>query len=84
MAERPSGAGYRRDRDVADGITRRAGYRAQAAETLARGGPERPTDEELGIIKANDTAGRIASDANEEIRSKLSRLMSRFGRRGKK
>ena len=63
---------------------RRAGYRAKAAETVARGGPERPTDEELGIIKTDDTAGKIAADAGQEIRSGLGRLMSRFGRRGKK
>lgn len=63
---------------------RRAGYRAQAAETVARGGPVRPTDEELGIIKTDDTVGRIAADASQEIRSRLSRLTSRFGRRGKK
>ena len=30
---------------------RRAGYRAQAAQTVAPGGPVRATDEELGIIK---------------------------------
>jgi hypothetical protein len=63
---------------------RRAGYRAEAAETVARGGPVRPSDEELGIIKTDDTAGRIAADASQEIRSRLSRLMPRFGRRGKK
>jgi len=63
---------------------RRAGYRSQAAETVARGGPVRPTDEELGIIKTDDTVGRIAADASHEIRSRLSRLTSRFGRRGKK
>jgi len=63
---------------------RRAGYRAQAAETVARGGPVRPADEELGIIKTSDTAGRIAADASREIRSRLSRLTSRFGRRRKK
>jgi hypothetical protein len=43
-----------------------------------------PTDEELGIIKTDDTAGRIAADASQEIRSGLSRLLSRFGRRGRK
>jgi hypothetical protein len=63
---------------------RREGYRAHAAETVARGGPVRPTDEELGIIKTDDTVGRIAADASQEVRSKLSRLMSRFGRGGKK
>ncbi len=63
---------------------RRAGYRAQAAETVARGGPVRPTEEELGIIKTDDTVGRIAADATQEIRSRLSRLTSRFVRRGKK
>ncbi len=63
---------------------RRAGYRAEAAETVARGGPERPTDEELGIIKTDDTVGRIAADASQEIQSRLSRLMSRFGRRGRR
>ncbi len=62
----------------------RAGHRAEAAETVARGGPARATDEELGIIKTDDTVGRIAADASEEIRSKLRRLMSRFGRGGKK
>ena len=44
----------------------------------------RPTDEELGIIKTDDTVGRIADDASQEIRSGLSRLISRFGRGGKK
>ena len=63
---------------------RRAGYRAEAAGTVARGGPTRPTDEDLGIIKTDDTTGRIAADASREIRSSLSRLMSRFGRRGKR
>ena len=63
---------------------RRAGYRAEAAETVARGGPERPTDEQLGIIKTDDTVGRIAADASREIQSRLSRLVSRFGRRGRK
>ena len=63
---------------------RRAGYRAESAETVARGGPVRPTDEELGIIKTDDTVGRIAADASQEARSSLSRLMSRFGRSGKK
>jgi hypothetical protein len=58
---------------------RRAGYRAKAAETVARGGPVRPTDEELGIIKTDDTVGRIAGDASQEMRSGLRRLMSRFG-----
>jgi hypothetical protein len=63
---------------------RRAGYRAKAAETVARGGPLRATDEELGIIKTDDTVGRIAADASQEVRSRFSRLMSRFGRPGKK
>jgi hypothetical protein len=63
---------------------RRAGYRAQAAETVARGGPVRPTDEELGTIKTDDTVGSVAADAGQEMRSGLRRLTSRFGRRGKK
>ena len=63
---------------------RRAGYRAHATETVARGGPAHATDEELGIIKTDDTVGRIAGDASQEIRSRLGRLMSRFGRGGKK
>ena len=57
----------------------RAGYRAEARATVARGGPVRPTDEELGIIKTDDTVGRIAADT-EAVWSRLSRLMSRFGR----
>jgi hypothetical protein len=63
---------------------RRAGYRSEAAETVARGGPARATDEELGITKTDDTVGRIAADASQEIQSRLKRLMSRFARRGKK
>jgi hypothetical protein len=63
---------------------RRAGYRAKAAETVARGGPERPTDEQLGIIKTDDTVGKIAADAGQEVRGTLSRLMSRIGRGRKK
>jgi hypothetical protein len=63
---------------------RRAEYRARASETVARGGPTRPTDEELGIIKTDDTIGSIAADASEEIRGTLGRLMSRFRRGGKK
>jgi hypothetical protein len=62
---------------------RRAGYLAEAAETVDRGGPVRPTDEELGIIKTDDTVSRIAANASQEIRSRLSRLTSRFGRRRK-
>jgi hypothetical protein len=63
---------------------RRAGYRTAAGKTVARGGPARSTDEELGIIKTDDTIGRIAADASQEIQSRLSRLMSRLGRGGKK
>jgi hypothetical protein len=63
---------------------RRAGYREEAAETIARGGPKHATDDELGIIKTDDTVGKIAADASQEIGSRLSRLMSRFRRGGKK
>ena len=63
---------------------RRAGYRAEAAETVARGGPARATDKELGVIKTDDTVGKIAADASQEIGSRLSRAMSRFRRGGKK
>ena len=63
---------------------RRAGFRADAAETVARGGPAHATDEELGIIKTDDTVGRIAADASQEIQSRLGRLMSRLRRGGKK
>jgi hypothetical protein len=62
---------------------RRAGYRAQAAETVARGGPRHATDEELGIVKTDDTVGKIAADASHEIGSRLSRVAARF-RRGRK
>jgi hypothetical protein len=63
---------------------RRAAYRADASASVARGGPAPATDEELGIIKTDDTVGKIAADAGQEIGSRLSRLMSRFRRRGKK
>lgn len=63
---------------------RRAGYRAETAETVARGGPTRATDEDLGIIKTDDTLGKIAADASQKIGSRLRRMISRFRRRGKK
>jgi hypothetical protein len=63
---------------------RRAGYREEAAETIARGGPRHATDEELGIIKTDDTVGKIAADASYEIGSRLSRVMSHLRRGGKK
>lgn len=62
---------------------RRAGYRTEAAETVARGGPVRPTDGELGIVNTDDTVGRIAADASQQVRSRLNRLMVRFRRGGK-
>ena len=62
---------------------RRAGYRADAAETVVRGGPTRASDKELGIIKTDDTVGKIAANASQEIGSRLSRAMSRL-RRGRK
>jgi hypothetical protein len=62
---------------------RRAGYRSKAAEMVARGGPARATDEELGIIKTDDTIGKIAADASQEIGTRLSRVMSLL-RRGRK
>jgi hypothetical protein len=61
---------------------RRAAYRAEAAATVARGGPAPATDEKLGIIKTDDTVGKIAADASQKIGSRVTRLMSRF-RRGR-
>ena len=63
---------------------RRAAYRAELAGKVARGGPAPATDEELGIIKTDDTVGKIAADASQEIGNRLSRLMSRFRRGGNK
>lgn len=62
---------------------RRAGYRSEAAERVARGGPAHASDEELGIFKTDDTFGKIAADASQEIGSRLRRVMSRL-RRGRK
>jgi hypothetical protein len=62
---------------------RRAGYRSEAGETVARGGPGHATDEELGIINTDDTIGKIAGDAGQKIGSKLSRVVSRL-RQGRK
>jgi hypothetical protein len=61
--------------------TRRASYRSEATEAVARGA--HATDEELGIIKTDDTIAKIAADAGHEIGSRLSRVMSRL-RRGRK
>jgi hypothetical protein len=63
---------------------RRASYRADAAATVAQGGPAPATDEELGIIKTDDTVGKIAADASQEIRSRLSKMVSRVRRRRRK
>jgi hypothetical protein len=59
---------------------RRAAYRAELADQVARGGPAPATDEELGIIKTDDTVGKIAADASQEIGNRLSRLTSRLSR----
>ncbi|HET7047937.1 MAG TPA: hypothetical protein VFI54_06655 [Solirubrobacteraceae bacterium] len=48
------------------------------------GGLRAPDGEELGIIKTDDTVGKFGADASQEIRSTLSRLMSRLGRGGKR
>jgi hypothetical protein len=69
---------------IEEAKARRAGYRTDAAETVARGGPAHATDEELGIVKTDDTLGKLAADASQEARSRLSRLISRFGRGEKK
>ena len=63
---------------------RRAADRAKAAETVAGGGPTRAKDEDVGIIKTDDTVGRIAADASQEIGSRLRRVMWRVRRGGKK
>jgi hypothetical protein len=63
---------------------RRAGYRAKAAETVARGRHTRATDEELGIIKTDDTVGKIAGDASQQVGSALRRAMSRLRRSRKR
>jgi hypothetical protein len=62
---------------------RRAGYQARSAETVARGGPEAPTDEQLGIVKTDDTFGKIAADASQQIGKRLSGLLSQLRRRGR-
>jgi len=80
----PDGHVARLQAEIDAAKARRAGYRAAAAETVARGGPTRATDEELGIVKTDDTVGKIAADATQEIGSKLSRMMSRFRRVRKK
>jgi hypothetical protein len=82
-APEPSDHVARLQAEIDAAKARRASYRADAAETVARGGHARATDEELGIIKTDDTVGKIAADASQEIGSRLSRLMSRFRRGGK-
>jgi hypothetical protein len=47
----PDGHVARLQAQIDEAKVRRAGYRAKSAETVARGAPVRPTDEELGIIK---------------------------------
>jgi hypothetical protein len=63
---------------------RRAGYRAEAAATVARRGSHARDGRGAGTIKTDDTVGKIAADASQEIGSRLSRVMSRLRRGGKK
>jgi hypothetical protein len=44
---------------------------ASAASSATRARPERPSDEELGYIKTDDTFGKILSDARQEIADRL-------------
>ena len=63
---------------------RHAAYRADAAEPGAGGQPRRATDEELGIIKTDDTVGKIAADASQAMGTRLHGVMSRFRRFARK
>ena len=74
----PAAGGDRRRQGPPRGLSRggRRDSRSRGSRTA--------TDEELGIIKTDDTVGKIAADAGQEIGSRLSRVMSRFRRGGKK
>ena len=50
----------------------RAKRAARQAAAAAR--PERPSDEELGYIKTDDSFGKILSDAREEFSERLSHV----------
>jgi curved DNA-binding protein CbpA len=57
-------AGERAAREAA---AARAAARSAAAEAAADAGGERPSDEELGYVRTDDTFGKILSDAREEL-----------------
>ena len=46
----------------------------EAADAAAKAKPNRPSDEELGYIKTDDSLGKILADARKEFSERLSHL----------
>jgi curved DNA-binding protein CbpA len=55
------------ERQVREAHLKRERARQAAREAAARSRPERPSDEELGYIKTDDSFGKILADARDQL-----------------
>jgi curved DNA-binding protein CbpA len=55
------------EREVREAHLKRERARQAAREAAARSRPERPSDEELGYIKTDDSFGKILADARDQL-----------------
>ncbi len=60
------------ERQIREAQLRREQARRAAREAAAAARPERPSDEELGYIKTDDSFGKILADARDELADRLS------------
>ncbi len=60
------------ERQVREAHLKRERARQAAREAAARSRPERPSDEELGYIKTDDSFGKILADARDQLADHLS------------
>ncbi len=60
------------ERQVREAHLKRERARQAAREAAARSRPERPSDEELGYIKTDDSFGKILADARDQLADQFS------------
>ena len=59
------------EREVRDAHEARERAMRAAREAAAQANPERPTDEELGYVKTDDSFSKIFADARSELSDRL-------------
>ena len=59
------------ERQVREAHLKRERARQAAREAAAKAAPERPSDEELGYVKTDDSFGKILADARDQLAEHL-------------